>query len=40
VIAQEDFSQDAIGDFPAKWNTNGTGEVVTLGNDTLFAGLN
>jgi len=33
VIAQEDFSQDAIGDFPAKWNTNGTGEVVTLGND-------
>ena len=30
VIAQEDFSQDAIGDFPAKWNTNGTGELVTL----------
>jgi outer membrane protein OmpA-like peptidoglycan-associated protein len=33
VIAQEDFSQDAIGDFPAKWNTNGTGEVVNLGSD-------
>lgn len=32
VVALEDFSQDAIGDFPAKWNTNGTGEVVTLGN--------
>ena len=31
VIAFEDFSQDAIGDFPAKWNTNGSGEVVTIG---------
>lgn len=30
VIAMEDFSQDAIGDFPDKWNTNGTGELVTL----------
>jgi outer membrane protein OmpA-like peptidoglycan-associated protein len=30
VIAIEDFSQDAIGDFPARWNTNGSGEVVTL----------
>lgn len=30
VIAVEDFSQDAIGDFPAKWNTNGTGELVTI----------
>lgn len=28
VIAFEDFSQDAIGDFPAKWNTNSSGEVV------------
>lgn len=27
----EDFSQDAIGDFPVNWNTNGTGEVVTVG---------
>jgi outer membrane protein OmpA-like peptidoglycan-associated protein len=34
VIAVEDFTQDAIGDFPAKWNTNGTGEVVTLGNSS------
>lgn len=24
----DDFSQDMIGDFPAKWNTNGSGEVV------------
>ncbi|HMX60487.1 MAG TPA: OmpA family protein [Chitinophagales bacterium] len=30
VIAEENFSQDAIGDFPAKWNTNGTGELVTI----------
>jgi outer membrane protein OmpA-like peptidoglycan-associated protein len=26
----EDFSQDAIGDFPDKWNTNGSGEVVNV----------
>ncbi|MCF2442637.1 OmpA family protein [Dyadobacter sp. CY345] len=30
VVAVEDFSQDAIGDFPAKWNTNSSGEVVTI----------
>lgn len=30
VIAYEDFSQDNIGDFPAKWNTNSSGEVVKL----------
>ena len=30
LIAFEDFSQDAIGDFPAKWNTNSSGEVVTI----------
>ena len=30
VIALEDFGQDAIGDFPAKWNTDGAGEVVTI----------
>lgn len=29
VLIAEDFSQDAIGDFPGKWNTNGSGEVVT-----------
>lgn len=32
LIFFEDFSQDNIGDFPAKWNTNGSGEVVTLNN--------
>lgn len=30
IIAFEDFSQDAPGDFPAKWNTNSSGEIVTL----------
>lgn len=30
----EDFSSDNIGDFPARWNTNGSGEVVTLENFT------
>jgi outer membrane protein OmpA-like peptidoglycan-associated protein len=29
VIFYEDFSQDAIGDFPALWNTNGSAEIVT-----------
>ena len=27
----DDFGDDFIGDFPAKWNTNGSGEVVTIG---------
>jgi len=30
VVAFEDFSQDAVGDFPAKWNTNGSGEIVSI----------
>ncbi|MEZ4901157.1 MAG: hypothetical protein R2822_05045 [Spirosomataceae bacterium] len=30
VIVADDFSQDAVGDFPAKWNTNATGEIVTI----------
>jgi len=29
VIFYEDFSQDAVGDFPALWNTNGSAEIVT-----------
>ncbi|ULC59140.1 OmpA family protein [Flaviramulus sp. BrNp1-15] len=27
----DDFSQDFIGDFPSKWNTNASGEVVKIG---------
>ncbi|NAS14395.1 OmpA family protein [Poritiphilus flavus] len=26
----DDFAYDFVGDFPAKWNTNGSGEVVTV----------
>jgi len=26
----DDFSNDFIGDFPSKWNTNGSGEVITV----------
>ncbi|MCX6149551.1 MAG: OmpA family protein [Ignavibacteriales bacterium] len=29
VVFYEDFSQDAVGDFPALWNTNKSGEVIT-----------
>ena len=32
VIFYDDFSQDAVGDFPALWFSNGSGEVVTLSN--------
>jgi|GEM_PF-441140 len=28
----DDFSQDFIGDFPSKWNTNASGEVVKISN--------
>ncbi len=30
ILFYEDFSQDAIGDFPALWTTNGSGEVKTV----------
>jgi len=30
IVYAEDFSQDVIGEFPVKWNTNGSGEIVTL----------
>ena len=30
----DDFSQDFVGDFPAKWNTNGLGEVAKFSDDT------
>ena len=34
VVAVEDFAQDEIGDFPAKWNTNASGEIVTISGQT------
>ena len=30
IVGAEDFLQDAVGDFPAKWNTNGSGEIVKI----------
>ncbi|MGZ5191621.1 MAG: OmpA family protein [Flavisolibacter sp.] len=30
ILYNEDFAQDVVGEFPLKWNTNGTGEIVTL----------
>lgn len=30
LLFSDDFSADALGDFPAKWNTNGSGRVVTI----------
>src|SRR4029079_18214187 len=34
IVAMEDFTQDAVCDFPAKWNTNASGEVVTIAGQT------
>jgi outer membrane protein OmpA-like peptidoglycan-associated protein len=31
VVFYDDFSSESIGDFPAQWLTNGSGEVVTSG---------
>lgn len=31
VIFYDDFSNDYVGDFPSKWNANGSGEIVTVG---------
>jgi outer membrane protein OmpA-like peptidoglycan-associated protein len=32
IIFFDDFSSESIGDFPALWNTNSSGEIVTLDN--------
>ncbi|MGV8814864.1 MAG: OmpA family protein [Gelidibacter sp.] len=32
ILFYDDFSQDFVGDFPSKWNTNGSGEVVKINN--------
>lgn len=32
VIFYDDFSGENIGDFPVNWNTNGSGEIVSLSN--------
>jgi outer membrane protein OmpA-like peptidoglycan-associated protein len=41
IIATENFSQDALGDFPVNWSTNSSGEVVTFSDsDTKWLKLN
>ena len=30
IIFEDHFEKDAIGDFPAQWNTNGSGSIVTI----------
>ena len=30
VLFEDDFARDALGDFPAKWDTNGSGEVMEI----------
>jgi len=32
----DDFSNDFVGDFPSKWNTNGSGEIVTVNDDVKW----
>ncbi|MCP4975069.1 MAG: OmpA family protein [Maribacter sp.] len=34
LLFYDDFSNDFVGDFPANWNTNGSGEVVTIGDSS------
>lgn len=34
LLFVDDFSNDFIGDFPSKWNTNGGGEMVTIDGST------
>jgi len=31
LMVFDDYEKDAVGDFPSRWNTDGTGEVVTFG---------
>lgn len=34
VLFFDDFSSGSIGDFPVMWNTNGSGEIVTISNNS------
>jgi len=36
ILLYDDFSMDNIGDFPAKWDTNGSGELVTINDEKWF----
>ncbi len=34
ILFEENFSRDAIGDFPVKWFTNSSGEIITFNGDS------
>jgi len=36
TIFEDDFSNDNQGDFPAKWDTNGSGEIIVVDGDKWF----
>lgn len=36
VLFVDDFSSDNVGDFPSRWNTNGSGEVVSITESKWF----
>lgn len=36
VIFEDNFNRDNAGDFPAKWDTNGSGEIITLNGEKWF----
>ncbi|WP_282116847.1 OmpA family protein [Cellulophaga baltica] len=36
ILVSDDFSTDNLGDFPSKWNTNGTGELVVINTEKWF----
>lgn len=37
VLGFEDFNETNVGDFPLGWNTNASGEIVTIGDSTKMA---
>jgi len=34
ILFFDDFANDYVGDFPSKWDTNGSGEIVTIGENS------
>ncbi|PWK18800.1 OmpA family protein [Maribacter polysiphoniae] len=36
ILMADDFSLDNMGDFPSKWNTNGTGELASINGEKWF----
>ncbi|MBD0777364.1 OmpA family protein [Maribacter sp. ANRC-HE7] len=36
ILMTDDFSLDNMGDFPSKWNTNGTGELTMINEEKWF----